>query len=423
MIGTRLRQIRVARGMTQAELASPRYTHAYVSAIEAGRRQPSTKAIEHFAARLGVEPDELTTGHSPDRETRLRLRLQEAMVDLSAGHLQEADKASRSIAREAKALRLAGLQAMAEETRGLLLERQDRVEEALGRYTLAEEILRDEPPTARVDAVAGKARCFHSLGDVRYEIHVLETLLGEIEHAGLRDPNALARVHSALAYAYVDAGLFQKAAESAAQLEAFEPQLTDPLRVAQMHMHVARLHLAQGRPAEAERSLHRAEDAYGQLHLQTETGYANLALGYLYSREGRIDEAHAKLTLARETFEETGDIKDLTRTLNELARVARLRGDEEEARGLLMRSIELMSDADAPILAWAYRELGRVSSGNRNEAEKALRRSIELYESTEQVVETAVTYGALGDLLRENGEETGGCEAYRMGITLLEQST
>ena len=103
--------------------------------------------------------------------------------------------------------------------------------------------------------------------------------------------------------------------------------------------------------------------------------------------------------------------------------MARLRGDEEEARGLLMRSIELMSDADAPILAWAYRELGRVSSGNRNEAEKALRRSIELYESTEQVVETAVTYGALGDLLRENGEETGGCEAYRMGITLLEQST
>jgi lipopolysaccharide biosynthesis regulator YciM len=67
--------------------------------------------------------------------------------------------------------------------------------------------------------------------------------------------------------------------------------------------------------------------------------------------------------------------------------------------------------------------LGRVLSANRNEAEKALRRSIELYESTEQVVETAVTYGVLGDLLRKHGEETGGCEAYRMGITLLEQST
>src|SRR5438552_19103623 len=109
--------------MTQAELAWPRYTHAYVSAIESGRRQPSTKAIEHFAARLGVEPDELTTGRSPDREARLRLRLQEAMVHLSAGRLLEADKASRSIAKEAKTLELAGLQAKAAERQGLLLER------------------------------------------------------------------------------------------------------------------------------------------------------------------------------------------------------------------------------------------------------------------------------------------------------------
>jgi hypothetical protein len=49
-------------------------------------------------------------------------------------------------------------------------------------------------------------------------------------------------------------------------------------------------HLAHGRSREAERSLHRAEDAYGQLHLQTETGYANLALGYLSpSGTRRID--------------------------------------------------------------------------------------------------------------------------------------
>src|SRR5207244_7662359 len=183
----------------------------------------------------------------------------------------EAEAECRAVAREAKRLQLPRIQAKAVEGLGLLLERSERPEDALDQYRRAEEILEPEPPTVRVDAVAGKARCFHSLGDVRYEIHVLETLLGEIEHAGLRDPNALARVHSALAYAYVDAGLFQKAAESAAPLEAFEPQLTGPLRVAQMHMHVAPLHLAQGKPAEAERSLHRAEEAYGQLHPKAET--------------------------------------------------------------------------------------------------------------------------------------------------------
>jgi tetratricopeptide (TPR) repeat protein len=406
--------------MTQAELAAPHYTHAYVSAIEAGRRTPSAKAVDHFAARLHVSPEELTTGRSRDAETKLRLRLNEAMVRLSAGHVPESDKECRAVAKEAKALGLPLLRAKAEETRGLLLERQERIEEALGRYTAAEEILREEPPTSRVDAVAGKARCFHSLGDVRYEIHLLETLLGEIERDDLLDPNALARVYSALVYAYVEAGLFAKAAESARLLDGLEPRIEDPLRVAQMNLHVARLHVSQGRMKEAERSLHRSEDAYRQLNLRTEAAYANLALGYVYSREGRLDDARSNLDLARTTFEETGDTKDLTRTLNELARLERLRGRPEEARTLLLQSIGLMHESDTPITAWAYRELGRVSWASPNDAEKALRTAIDLFERTEQSVEVAVTYGVLGELLNANGNSEAGCEAFRTGIMALE---
>jgi tetratricopeptide (TPR) repeat protein len=319
-------------------------------------------------------------------------------------------------------LKLTELQAKAEETMGLLMERQDRVEEALGRYVRAEEILLSGPSTARVDAVAGKARCFHALGDVRYEIHVLETLLGEIEREGLEDPDALARVHSALVFAYIDVGLLDKAAGSAARLDEFEPRLSDPMRIAQMHLHVARLHLTNGRIADAERSLFRAEDAYRQLRLKTEVGYASLALGYLYSREGRLDEAYEKLDAARSTFEEAADIKDLTRTLNELARVERLRGNLREARTLLLHSIELMGDGDAPIQAWAYRELGRSWFDDRSQSEKALRTSIELYERTEQTVELAIAYGVLGDLLQTHGDDGGGCDAYRTGLSVLERS-
>jgi len=229
-------------------------------------------------------------------------------------------------------------------------------------------------------------------------------------------------VHSALVYAYLDAGLFTKAGESAALLDQIEPRLTDPLRVAQMHIHVARLHLAQGRPVEAERSLNRAEDTYAQLRLRTERAYANLALGYLYSREERLDEARERLDEARQTFEGTNDIKDLTRTLNELARVERLRGHPDEARAILLRSIGLMKESDAPIVAWAYRELGRVSAADRSDAEKALKKAIDLYERTEQVVELAVTYGVLGDVLSRHGDERGSMEAYRAGIMSLEQS-
>ena len=83
MLGTRMRRLRLARGMTQKELADPKYSYAYVSTIEAGRRTPSREAIEHFATRLGVTPDELVTGRPADLEARLELSLQEATVTLS----------------------------------------------------------------------------------------------------------------------------------------------------------------------------------------------------------------------------------------------------------------------------------------------------------------------------------------------------
>ena len=58
-MGRRLRELRLAAGMTQAELAGRRFSHAYVSVLEAGRREPSRAAVEYFAQRLGVAVEEL----------------------------------------------------------------------------------------------------------------------------------------------------------------------------------------------------------------------------------------------------------------------------------------------------------------------------------------------------------------------------
>ena len=421
MIGTRLRRLRLARGLTQSELAAPRYTHAHVSSIESGRRRPSRRALAHFAAKLAVDIEELETGRQSGAGLRLELRLQEALIAVSEGRLQDAETECRAIAKEARRLRLPRVQAEAEEGLGLLLERRERPEDALAYYRKAEEILKDEPPTARVDAVAGKARCFHSLGDVRYGIHILEMLHGEIERGRLFDPNALARLHAALAYAYVEAGLYTSAAESATELERLAPKVTEPLRIAQMHLHVARVYLIQGKVGDAERSLRRSEEAYQQVRLKTESGYAHLALGYVLSRDGRLPDARQELELALAIFEETGDTKDVTRALNELARIERLRGRVDQARSLLERSMSLMGDSDTPILAWAHRELGvLLADVEPPTAEKNLRVAIDMYERSEQSVQVAVTYRALGDLLTSRGDPDAGCDAYRVGIMALE---
>ncbi len=420
-IGTRLRRLRTAGGLTQRELGEPRYTHAYVSTIEAGRRRPSREALEHFAAKLGVRADELETGRAPDLEARLRLRLQEARVQISDGRSEEAAAGLRHVARDAKRYGLSRLEARVEEVHGLFLQRAGRPEDALEHYQRAEELLRDDPPTARADAVDGKAVCFSALGDVRYAIFLLESLLDEIDRADLRDPDALARVHAGLVYAYLDAGLLDRAAASAAELERLAPRIDEPARIAQMHMNVARQYLTSGRIEDAKASLQRAEDAYRQLGLVTELGGAHLARGYVLSRQGSLEEARRELEQAREIFERTDDTKDLTRTLNELARVARLQGRSGDTIALLERSIALLRTYDDPILAWSHLELATVLIELGDErAEKHARLAIELYDRTEQPVGLAVSYRALGDLLVAQGDEAGGHEAYRTGILAIE---
>jgi tetratricopeptide (TPR) repeat protein len=421
MIGTRLRKLRIARGLTQRQLGEPRYTHAYVSTIEAGRRRPSREAVEHFAAKLGVGVEELETGRAPHLEPGLRLRLHQARVEISEGRIDEADVELRRIGREAKRFGLIRLEAATHEVRGLWLQRTGRPEEALTHYQLADELLRDEPPTARVDAIQGKAICFTSLGDVRYAIFLLESVLDEIERAGLRDPDALARVHAGLVYAYIEAGLLAKAAASAAALERLAPRVDDPERIAQMHLNVARQYLASTRVDDATASLQRAEDAYRQLGLLTETGGVHLARGYVHSRRDELADARRELDAAREIFERTRNAKDLTRTLNELSRIARLEGRSGDARSLLERSIALLGTSDDPILAWAHLELGRVLTElGEAAAEKHLRTAIDLYERTEQPVGLAVAHRILGDLERAQGEASSAGETYRAGLLAVE---
>jgi tetratricopeptide (TPR) repeat protein len=420
VIGKRLRRLRLQHGLTQRELASPRYTNAYVSTIEAGRRHPSPRAIEYFAKKLGVSVGELATGRPADLEATLELRVHEARIALSAGRAEDAEIALTEAERAARRYELPAIEAKVEESRGLMGERSGDPEGALRHYQRAEDLLANESPAAQADAVDGKARCFTALGDVRYAIHTLESLLGELQRAGLEDPNALARIHAGLVYSYVDAGLYAKAAESAAELDRLAPGITDPIRVAQMHLHVAQLHLVQGKVREALRSLQRCEDAYRQADLKVETGYAQLARGYVLSREGKLAQAQKHLERARAIFEETADRKDLTRTLNELARVARLQGNTERAAELLERSILLIAETDVPILAWAHRELGSaLSAQDALRAEKNVRMAIELYERSDQPVELALSYGLLGDLLTSRGESDAGCEAYRTGIQSL----
>src|SRR5947199_5952526 len=52
-LGERLRDARIASGMSQAQLGAPYFTRAHVSAIELGKIRPAMQSLEHMAHKLG----------------------------------------------------------------------------------------------------------------------------------------------------------------------------------------------------------------------------------------------------------------------------------------------------------------------------------------------------------------------------------
>src|SRR6266540_1255784 len=80
-VGARIRSLRTAKGLTQAQLAEPQYTKAYISMLESGRTRASMKALEHIAGVLGVRPSDLLGGVSAPATPQFQLIEAQRLVE------------------------------------------------------------------------------------------------------------------------------------------------------------------------------------------------------------------------------------------------------------------------------------------------------------------------------------------------------
>src|SRR6476659_4755093 len=101
-LGERLRQLRVAAGMTQSELAGDRFSKEYVSQIERGKTRPTRETIEWLAARLGVDAGFLTSGVAADERSRIEGALARAEALYEAGDDVEAANTFESLVSAAR---------------------------------------------------------------------------------------------------------------------------------------------------------------------------------------------------------------------------------------------------------------------------------------------------------------------------------
>ncbi|WP_020134316.1 helix-turn-helix domain-containing protein [Streptomyces sp. 351MFTsu5.1] len=420
VIGRRVQQLRVERGLTQKQLAEPAYTPAYISTLESGRVRPSDDALRHLADRLGVGFDELATGRPAHLVTDLRLRLTEAQRTLATGEAEESAEQYARLFAEADALDLAdvrsaallGLGECAVETGELGPAREyfERAEQALGP---------DVPLPARVPALRGRALSHYLAGELRYSVYLLESTLDELNRGGLHDPDALLLLYASVIGPYMDMGAHARAAQAAELALALAPQSGDPALVARMHRSVARTLLAEGRLAEADASLAKAAELYRRLQLRTELANCHWMRGYVYAQNGELERAEDELRQALAMLSAKRAALYSSQAAVELADVLHRRGKSEEAAALLHDVLsDLSPERGALHSAAAHRLLGIIAEDARDTeaAEEHYVRALSLLERAGAAGDLADLCRLLGDLLRRTGRVEAALDAYRTGL-------
>ncbi|TDD91727.1 helix-turn-helix domain-containing protein [Actinomadura rubrisoli] len=201
-VGERVRNLRLTRRLSQAQLAGHDLSDSYISLIESGKRTPTPTVLRMLAERLGCTPEYLAEGVEPEQRAHLEVRERHAHLALLGGDPATAEAGfDEVIARSDDP----DLTARARWGRARALEELGRTDHAIALFEeLREQAERDPGRASWLPPVIALARCYHSVGDLGQAIALGERALERLRRLGLGVGQEHTEVGRVLLLAYVD---------------------------------------------------------------------------------------------------------------------------------------------------------------------------------------------------------------------------
>lgn len=419
-LGPRLKKLRAERGMSQDDLAGSRYTGAYVSHIEHGKRRASEEALRYFADQLRISYEELLTGRSPEADLMLELEIERSFAAVHEGNPEpalERLEAARSEARAAGAHRAL---ARAEEGIALALVKQGLYKEALITYEGLDATLAEAAEEDRTPAIVGRARCLFHLAKLHDALDLLEPHLARLNRSAAPDPAALIQVYASLIPVYYDLGQVERAKDAAAKGVDLAPEVADPEGLACLHVNRAGLLLEEKQTRGALAALGRAQDLFRQLGWRSEATKVSLARGVVFTE--RDDLARATKEFRSVLDDGSVSPRDLARSHTGLALIARRSGNAEQGLGHARDALAVAEGVPGEA-AEANREAGMCASdlGEVDDALRYWRDALKYYLEVGDNAEAAKTARLIGEVLESRGQAAEAMRVYYDALGSLEQ--
>ncbi|MDQ1748184.1 MAG: hypothetical protein QOD07_2447 [Frankiaceae bacterium] len=416
-IGSRIRELRLARGLRQAEVAGDDISVAYVSRIEAGQRRPDSRVLAVIAERLGTTPSQLLTGRDPDDDDRVVLALRYAEIALRTGEPAEAERQLNDLVTESLRGRwqeeAQALLAATYEAQGRLAEAADLYEQLGGAA--------DGPGWLR--ARIGLCRCYREAGDLARAIDVGERAQAELAERGLDGLDESLQLTLTMAAAYFERGDVFHASRLCQQVVAAAEERGTPAARGSAYWNASVIAYNIGDHREAVRLAEKALALFGEGDDARNLSRLRLQLGtsLLASEPPAVKAAEQQLSRARIDLVAAGAGQvDLARCDADLGYARLLSGDLDEAARLAEQS--LAEAAEAPLaLAHAHALQARiaVARGDVDAARTSYRAAVAALTGASADREAAQLWYQLGAELDEVGDGDGACDAYRRAAASL----
>ena len=418
VIGERIRNARLAAGLTQEELAEGAASAAYISRIEAGNRRPGTRLLSHIAHRLSTPVESLVAGDdSRDRRLELDLSLDYAELALKSGDPAVALEGVREVlARTGEEYVGDSAVIRARSIKAAALEVQGNYERAIPEF----EWLVAQSPRGLpwIELVMALSRCYRESGQFAQAVEVGDAAMEEIERLGLAGTKEAIRLTLTVASAHINRGDLSHALQICERAADEAEQLGSDLARASAYWNAS---IVQNLRGHAVSAVELAKQALTIFEADADARSRAILRGVLAEFQLRLvppdlDSAESNILKALDVSS-WSDASSASRARLYLtsAKVLVRRSQFDAAREIAIQTLESMEQVAPLVAADALILLGRieVSHGSHDPAIEHFHRAALLLSASGADRYVAECWFELGALLEEVGEESGAMNAYR----------
>ena len=425
-LGERLRQLRVAAGMTQTDLAGDRFSKEYVSQIERGKTRPTRETIDWLAQRLGVDSGFLANGVSADERGRVDAALTRAGALLEARRNDEALEEFESIRAAVLATGMPELEARALAGEATVRMRAGDVREAIALLERARAL---SEGTSFSDVE--RADVLFRLGVARYKLNSIQTSIGLFDEAlkvaersEIPSDQLRSNILAWRSRCYRRRRDLEAAREDVERALELAEGLNDKRTAADVYFQASIIADREGHWVLARSYAERAKAAYEELSDRGNLGRLLNNLGGINFLLGHPDEAVDFLKDAVGIALEVGNDAEAAHAVNGIAQVHLRTGDVKRAEEQARYALELLGDRLDEIaeIGNAQLVLGRalLEQDRLDEAEEALQAGERAYDQLSSGSHRASAWVAQGDLAARRGDDRAASRLYRQAADALQ---